>query len=175
VAKNGRPEVWMRGPVAGVSPQLQPVAHSLLQSAEEVGAMSADVTAEALWSALGGSPAAGFHLRHATGSLDRLFTYARGESLNDGQLALLGGEAAASSGSSPRELAARFAEQVERAMEQLRSTRDETLFDARGVGRAGLPSNVIGLLFHAAEHTQRHVGQMTTTLRIVRGFVLARP
>jgi hypothetical protein len=28
---------------------------------------------------------------------------------------------------------------------------------------------VIGLLFHAAEHTQRHVGQAVTTARIVSG------
>jgi hypothetical protein len=28
---------------------------------------------------------------------------------------------------------------------------------------------VIGLLFHAAEHTQRHVGQAVTTSRVVSG------
>ena len=43
------------------------------------------------------------------------------------------------------------------------------LSDARGVGRKQLPTTVIGLLVHAAEHTQRHVGQATTVLRVVRG------
>jgi hypothetical protein len=28
---------------------------------------------------------------------------------------------------------------------------------------------VLGLLFHAAEHTSRHVGQLITTLKVVRG------
>jgi hypothetical protein len=27
---------------------------------------------------------------------------------------------------------------------------------------------VLGLLFHAAEHTQRHVGQLLVTARVVR-------
>jgi hypothetical protein len=37
------------------------------------------------------------------------------------------------------------------------------------VGRAKLPATTLGLLFHAAEHTQRHVGQLMTTLKVVRG------
>ena len=46
---------------------------------------------------------------------------------------------------------------------------DETrLLEWRGVGRAQLPSTTLGLLFHAAEHTQRHVGQMVTTAKIVK-------
>ena len=36
------------------------------------------------------------------------------------------------------------------------------------VGRDRLPSTVRGLLFHAAEHAQRHTGQIVTTVRIVR-------
>ena len=47
------------------------------------------------------------------------------------------------------------------------TTDESTLTDARGVGRAQLPSTVIGLLFHAAEHTQRHMGQLMTTAKIV--------
>jgi hypothetical protein len=173
VSEKGQPEVWMRGPVAGIPGHLQPVAHSLLQLVEEVLAISTAVTPRELWSTPGGAPSAGFHLRHAAGALDRLFTYARGEMLNDSQLAVLGGEGAQGSEPSPGELVARFGEQVERALEQLRTTREETVLDARRVGRARLPSTVIGLLFHAAEHTQRHIGQMTTTLRIVRGIRVA--
>jgi len=41
------------------------------------------------------------------------------------------------------------------------------LLDKRGVGRAQLPSNVLGLLFHAAEHTMRHTGQLLVTARIL--------
>jgi len=42
-----------------------------------------------------------------------------------------------------------------------------TLTDARAVGRQRLPSTVIGLLVHAAEHTTRHAGQIITTAKIV--------
>jgi hypothetical protein len=38
----------------------------------------------------------------------------------------------------------------------------------RQVGRAQLPSTVLGLLFHAAEHAQRHVGQLVTTSKVIR-------
>jgi hypothetical protein len=51
----------------------------------------------------------------------------------------------------------------------LRSTDTHLLDDARAVGRAGLPSSVLGLLYHAGEHTARHAGQVATTARILRG------
>ena len=56
---------------------------------------------------------------------------------------------------------------VERALAQLRATPAESVFDERKVGRAGLPSNVLGLLFHAAEHSTRHSGQFITTARLL--------
>jgi hypothetical protein len=56
---------------------------------------------------------------------------------------------------------------TDHAMKQVRTTREVDLLDFRAVGRAKLPSNVIGILMHAAEHTQRHIGQMSTTLKIV--------
>jgi hypothetical protein len=58
--------------------------------------------------------------------------------------------------------------QIDEALNQLRRTPVESLGAAREVGRAKLPSTVLGLLFHAAEHTSRHVGQLITTLKIVR-------
>jgi hypothetical protein len=39
------PEVWLRGPIDGVSPLLQPVAHSLLQSRQELTRAMSDLTA----------------------------------------------------------------------------------------------------------------------------------
>ena len=163
-------EVWLRGEVvAGVPGLLQPIAHGLLQCQEEVRATVAPLAAERLWARPGGAGSIGFHVVHAAGSLDRLLTYARGETLSAGQLASLKAEndlqrdrpeAAA--------IIATFDRTVAGALEQLRETGEPTLLDARRVGRAGLPSTVIGLLFHAAEHTQRHVGQMVTTAKIVQ-------
>ncbi len=57
---------------------------------------------------------------------------------------------------------------IGRALDQVRDTREETLAEERRVGRQALPSTVLGLLFHAAEHTTRHAGQAITTSRIVR-------
>lgn len=145
---------------------LQPVAHSLMQSAEEVHGALSGVADEALWARTGSSASAGFHVLHAIGSLDRLFTYARGESLSDAQRAALALEAdVAAHRVASAELAAAFAAAIDRALTQVRATRAEHAMQARHVGRAALPSTVLGLLFHGAEHTLRHVGQMTTALK----------
>jgi DinB family protein len=166
-----QPEVWMRGPVPDILPLLQPVAHSLLQALEEVRAVVGPLSAADLWARPGGAASVGFHVRHAAGSLDRLFTYARGEGLSAAQRAFL--DAEATPGFPPAQAAAlalAFEQQVGCALEQLRTTPESTLLEARGVGRLQLPSTVLGLLFHAAEHTQRHAGQIVTTARIVQGL-----
>lgn len=165
------PEVWMRGPIPGILPLLQPVAHSLLQSLEEMSAVVGPLSSEDLWARPGGAASVGFHVRHAAGSLDRLFTYARGEGLSVEQRGFLDSESTPGSPpASAADLVSAFEEQVGRAFDQLRGTPESTLLEARGVGRLQLPSTVLGLLFHAAEHTQRHVGQIVTTARIVRAL-----
>jgi hypothetical protein len=166
-----RPEVWMRGPVPDVPPLLQPAAHSLLQSLEEVRAVVSPLAAGQLWARPGGAPSVGFHVRHAAGSLDRLLTYARGEALSEEQRAWLAAEG--EPGSPPESaavLVAAFERQVGRALDQIRRTDESTLLEPRGVGRLQLPSTVLGLLFHAAEHTQRHAGQIVTTAKIARAL-----
>ena len=57
---------------------------------------------------------------------------------------------------------------IDSAMDQLRATSRDSLLDDRKVGRAGLPATVLGLVFHAAEHTTRHVGQAITTALVQR-------
>jgi uncharacterized damage-inducible protein DinB len=102
------------------------------------------------------------------GSLDRLFTYARGEPLSAEQMAALAAEKTIHERSfEPRGLAAEFSAAIRRAHEQLRATKESELLTARLVGRAKLPSNTIGLLVHAAEHTARHVGQLMTTAKVL--------
>jgi len=160
--------VWLRGPIAGIPPMLQPVAHSLLQCRDEVRATIGALPPRLLWVRPGGAAAAGFHVRHAIGSLDRLFTYARGEQLSPAQLAVLADEECPDEPATiASELVSAFDDAVERALAQLRSTPESSLLHPREVGRARLPSTVLGLLFHAAEHTQRHVGQQVTTAKVV--------
>jgi uncharacterized damage-inducible protein DinB len=160
-------EVWLRGAVAGVPPLLQPVAHALLQAGEEVAALAREIPADKLWERPGEVAAPGFHLQHIAGVVDRLFTYARGEALSPAQRAALESEGAPPHPApTADQLVGAFRRQVDVALQQLRETREHELTAARTVGRAQLPSTVLGLLFHAAEHTQRHVGQLLVTVRL---------
>ena len=163
------PEVWLRGPVEDVTPLLQPVAHGLLQCRLEVQATVPSLTAEQIWARPGGAASAGYHVRHAVGSLDRLLTYARGIQLSREQMIALRGEGQSDERDGIGDaLVAEFEAAVERALAQVRATDPSSLLEPREVGRARLPSTVLGLLFHAAEHTQRHVGQLVTTAKMVR-------
>jgi uncharacterized damage-inducible protein DinB len=160
-------EAWLGGPVPGIDPILMPAAHALLQARRDLESAARTATPSELWERPGGAASAGYHLRHLAGALDRLTTYARGERLTDAQRAALAAES--STGATADELIATAQETIDRALEQLRQTPAESVFDPRPVGRAALPANVLGLLFHAAEHTARHVGQLITTLKVVRG------
>jgi hypothetical protein len=160
-------EAWLTGPVEGVAPMFQPAAHALLQARAEVQELASSLSTEQLWTARGTAATAGFHLLHIAGALDRLFTYARGEALDEAQKAAARAEAHASPDLDGTALSALVSTAVERALAQLRATDPATAFDARKIGRAGLPSTVIGCLFHGAEHTTRHAGQFITTVKLL--------
>jgi ketosteroid isomerase-like protein len=167
------PEAWLRGPVTGVPAMLQPAAHALLQGQEELHRAAGTLPPAALWLRPGGVAAVGFHVRHAAGVIDRLLTYARGAALSDAQRAALAGEQ--SPGDDAATLLAALDLAVARAIDAYRATDPSTLGDARAVGRAGLPSTVMGLLFHIAEHVQRHAGQAGTTAAVARALYVVAP
>ena len=170
MADSALPEVWLRGPVPGVPALLQPVAHALLQAREELAAALADFPPALLNERPGDVASVGFHLRHLAGVLDRTFTYARNEVLNPAQLAALAAESdpLPATAETLAQLQQRFAQQVDHALAQLRHTDFAAFTELRGVGRAQVPSTVIGLLVHAAEHTTRHLGQLLVTAQWVR-------
>ena len=157
-------EVWLRGPLPGYIDELQPVAHSLLQVREEIQRV-ATLAPAPLWARPGGAASIGFHLKHLAGSLDRLLTYAGGKPLNAAQYAALADEARGDESSDV--LVRRAVDAIDRALTHVRTTPLCTLDEAREVGRDRLPSTVLGLLFHAAEHAQRHSAQIITTAKIV--------
>jgi uncharacterized damage-inducible protein DinB len=162
-------EVWQRGPVAGVPPVLQPIAHILLQVRESVGEMVSDLT-DAQWNERpAGVASPAFHVRHMAGVIDRLFTYARGEMLSDTQYAAIKSESEPLRPGEPPSILVALDSRVTAAVEELRTIDVATLGDYRAVGRAKLPSTVIGCLVHGAEHAMRHVGQLSVTVRVVRG------
>jgi len=163
-----KPETWMRGPIEGVDPMLMPVAHALMQAREELERIATEIPSDHVWLRPGGAASIGFHVRHLGAALDRLFTYARGERLSDAQKTVFRAEA--EPGDPPAtlpDLVNDATAQIDRAMDQLRQTTRGQLLEFRGVGRAQLPSNVLGLLFHAAEHSTRHAGQVITTAKIL--------
>ena len=165
-------EWWQRGPVAGVPSALQPVAHILLQIRESVGEMVGGLP-EAQWNARpAGVASIAFHVRHITGVIDRLFTYARGASLSEAQFARLRAERDPIVETDIAVVLQQLDARIDEAVAELGTIDPATLGDWRGVGRAQLPSTVIGCLVHGAEHGMRHVGQLSVTVRVVQaGFV----
>lgn len=158
-------EYWLRGSVEGIPALLQPVAHALLQSRDEVQAMLVPFPATLIWERPNGVASVAFHLQHLTGVLDRLFTYASGQQLNEEQLAYLKSEGKEDTGIALSDLQQRFHQQVEQSLQELSRIDIATLTDERLVGRKLVPSTQIGLLFHAAEHTMRHTGQLLVTVQ----------
>lgn len=163
-------EVWMRGPIAGLIALLQPVAHSILQAREEVNLMMIDFPDALIWKKPSGVASVAFHLQHLSGVLDRIFTYANDQILNEDQLELLALESDSTQYLTVKGLLTRFNNQVNKALTQLKNTEERTLLEFRGIGRKQIASNQLGLLFHAAEHTQRHVGQLFVTVRILKNL-----
>jgi len=184
---SSNPEYWLRGPVAGIPALLQPVAHALLQSRDEVNALMERFPEERLWDRPGGVASPGFHLQHLAGVLDRLLTYAKGDILSSRQLGELGAEGRSlgaeggslgvdggedsggmAGGGELAGLLERYNRQIDKALLQLAATPELSLAEPRGVGRARIPSTVGGLLFHAAEHSMRHTGQLLVTVSILQ-------
>ena len=161
-------EWWQRGPVAGIPAILQPIAHILLQVRESVGDLVAPLTEPQCNPRPAGDASAAFHVRHMAGVIDRLFTYARGEALSPAQFAALQAEGGELRSADVAAVLDALSARVDAALGELRSIEVTTLGDFRAVGRAQLPSTVIGCLVHGAEHAMRHVGQLSVTTRIVR-------
>jgi DNA repair protein RadC len=165
---NKLPEVWLRGPLNNMPPLLQPVAHALLQAREELNELMADFPSQLLWQKVAGLASPGFHLQHLVGVLDRLFTYARAETLNESQLNYLSAEGKSTMTISTQSMVEAFNQQVNIALLQLQQTSEQELTQVRGVGRALVPSTVIGLYTHSAEHTMRHLGQLLVTVKVLK-------
>jgi uncharacterized damage-inducible protein DinB len=170
IMEKSKLEVWQRGPVEGVPDLLQPVAHAILQAREDAKRYTENFPDELLWEKPYGVASVGFHLNHLSGVVNRLFTYADNKKLTEDQLKFLKAE------ENPENLPLRLAdligvleETVQVAVDYLRQASTDDLTEFRGLGRAQLPTTKLGLLFHAAEHSQRHIGQLLVTVRILAG------
>lgn len=165
------PEVWLRGPLPGISPHLQPAAHALLQVREDVEPVVAAVSDTQLWARPGGVASIGFHVLHLAGSIDRLLCYSRGESLSERQVQALAAEKSVHQDRPDRaRLVDGLSHTIDEALHYFRALPGDALLTAREVGRKKLPSTTFGLIFHAAEHASRHAGQIVTLGPIVRAM-----
>ena len=162
-----QPEVWLRGMLPQYSPGLQPVAHAILQAQEEINILMMDFPTELLWENLAGMASPAFHLQHIAGVMDRMSTYAKAERLSSEQFDYLKAEGERNSQLTTQELVKQLDQQISKFLEVLSQTDPATITEYRGVGRAQLPSTVGGILFHAAEHTQRHFGQLLVTCKVL--------
>jgi hypothetical protein len=158
-------EPWLRGPLAGVDALVAPLLYSFQQVREDLARHTAGLTVEEIWSRPHGMTPLGFHMRHIAGSVDRLCTYLEGRQLSEAQVAAMGKESEA--GASREELLAGVEAALGRCEAVVRALDPAVLREARAVGRQKLPSTVMGLVVHIAEHTQRHLGQAVTTAKLV--------
>ena len=161
-------EYWLKGPIPEIPALLQPVAHALLQVQKELKELMVDFDESNLWIRPKGVASVGFHLQHLVGVLDRLFTYADGKALSEIQLDYLKKEGVENKNITSEVLTYNFDIQVERTLEVLKRIKPEVLTAARFVGRKQIASTVIGLIFHAAEHTTRHFGQLLVTVKTLQ-------
>ncbi len=156
----------MRGPIEGVGPLVAPLFYSFTQVREDLALHTAGVGDDDVWRRVGPLPPLGFQLRHIAGSVDRLSTYLLDEELQPEQIAFLKQEATPGSGMA--ELMSALDNSLTECEERLKRIDPATLYDPRYIGRRRLPSTVLGLLVHIAEHTQRHLGQAITTAKLLR-------
>jgi len=138
-----------------------------MQAREEVHQYVKDIDGADLWTRPAGAASVGFHLQHLTGVLDRLFTYARNESLSKSQFKTFEAEGKADDTITLDDLLTAFDKTVDGALETLQNVDVNALTNKREVGRAKLPTTLLGLYTHAAEHTMRHVGQLLVTAKVL--------
>jgi hypothetical protein len=159
-------EPWLRGPLAGVDPIVAPVLYSFQHAREDLARYTDGLSTDELWSTANGQTPLGFHVRHMGGSVDRLCAYIEGRQLTPVELDAISHES--DPGASRDELLAELDAAFSRGEQVLARLDTATLRERREVGRQRLPTTVIGLVIHLAEHTQRHLGQAITTAKLLR-------
>jgi uncharacterized damage-inducible protein DinB len=149
---------------------LAPVLCSFQQAREDLSKYLEGLSFEQIWAAPHGFGSVGFHVRHIAGSVSRLTTYLQGSALTEAQMAELAREKSPE-GMGREELLSLLDRAFRAAEAVIRRLDPAKLAEPRAVGRQRLPTTVIGLLVHIAEHTQRHVGQAISAAKWARAGV----
>jgi len=159
-------EPWLRGPIPDVDPLIAPVLYSFEQAYQDLEKYTEGLSVEQIWATPHGFGAVGFHMRHIAGSVERLMTYVQGRSLSNAQLGDI--ERQHEPGATRGQLLAGLRASFQNASTVVKGLNPARLTENREVGRQRLPTTVIGLLTHIAEHTQRHVGQAISAAKLAR-------
>ena len=158
-------EPWLRGTLTDLPVVERALLHSLQMAQEDTTKWCSGLNDLELHAQPFGLPSVAFQLRHIARSLDRFCTYAEGAPLNQDQLAALASEM---DNNGTRESIFNELEQsLEETRRRLEAIGRQPLDSPIAIGRKRLPTTLAGLLVHAAEHTQRHVGQAITTAKVV--------
>jgi uncharacterized damage-inducible protein DinB len=161
-------EPWMRGTHADVPAVGRAVLHALDLALDDLKKWTDGLTdAEIQCHPFGLMPVAQ-HLRHISRSADRLLTYAEGKQLSEEQMRTLrledrGEETLAA-------LLSEIKSSFRNAAERIRTLASSDLEAFRGIGRKQLPASAGGAMIHVADHTQRHVGQVVTTAKVLKAL-----
>jgi uncharacterized damage-inducible protein DinB len=161
-------EPWLRGTHTDVSVVVRAALHSFELAADDVERWTENLTNLEIHAQPFGLMSVAAQIKHIGGSADRLLTYAEGQQLSDDQLRALKLEQ--TGGETLEELIAALRQSLGCAAERVRALAGADLDTERKVGRKSLPTTVGGLLVHVAEHTQRHVGQLVTTAKVVKAL-----
>lgn len=161
-------EPWLSGSRADVPAVGRAVLHALDLAMDDLAKWTAGLTDAETHAQPLGLPAVAFHLRHIARSVDRILTYAEGGQLSAEQLAALKAEQSGSE--TLAELLAEAEASFSNAGERVRVLATADFDTARAVGRKQLPTSVGGALIHVADHTQRHVGQVVTTAKVLKAM-----
>lgn len=159
-------EPWLRGQLTNVHPLVAPTLHAYAQAREDLALWTDGLSDAEIWSRPHDLAPVGFQLRHIAGSVERLTTYLRGDQLTSEQLAAMARE------TEPGPGRCKLLDDVDEAFTTservIRALDPGSLAETRSVGRKRLPTTVIGLVVHLAEHTQRHVGELIVTAKLAR-------
>lgn len=165
MTKTGLPEPWLRGTLTEVPALQRAVLHALEMAREDLERWCDGLSDDELNQRPGGIAPVSFHLRHIARSMDRLLTYAEGRQLAPGQIAVMKQEM--EPGATRNELLAELVVAFAKSVKRIRGFQPQQMDEERKVGSRQLPTSLGGLLVHVADHTQRHVGQAITTVKIV--------
>ncbi len=161
-------EPWLRGTHTDVPAVGRAVLHALELALDDLTRWTEGLSDDEVRSQPLGLTSIAFHLRHIARSTDRILTYAEGGQLTVEQLAALKAEQGGEE--SRAELLAEIETSFRNAAERIRALAAADFNTFRSVGRKQLPTSIGGALIHVADHTQRHVGQVVTTAKVVKAL-----